>query len=188
MYFYVGSPTVELVKRVTENDSITVELISDVGFISILNQLSDMKNTNESCMEILALLSLLWVHLLRIVDIPQYKMEDKRCIRTKRMLIYIENHYQNQISLLDIASSACISQSEALHCFKYSLKTTPYKYLIETRLSKAAELLRSTNIPINEIAYRTGFQQQAYFGKCFKEKMQCTPTKYRKMKSVTKKC
>ncbi|MBO4311845.1 MAG: helix-turn-helix transcriptional regulator [Desulfovibrionaceae bacterium] len=79
----------------------------------------------------------------------------------------------------DLAKSACVSKSECLRCFKTILQTTPYKYLMDYRLSEATRLLKTTNHPIGEIAIMTGFNGQSYFGKCFKEKMGCSPSEYR---------
>lgn len=97
----------------------------------------------------------------------------------RKFLRYIETYYMYDISLEDMAASANVSKSEILRCFKTTLRTTPYKYLMDYRLQKAAELLTETDMPIGEIASRIGFGQQGYFGKRFKEKMGCSPGEYR---------
>lgn len=51
---------------------------------------------------------------------------------------------------------------------------------MEVRLAKAADLLAQTGLSVGEIASRTGFNQQSYFGKRFKEKTGMTPLEYRK--------
>ena len=58
----------------------------------------------------------------------------------------------------------------------FSCRTNDYY-----RLSKAARLLKETNLTVSEIAIQTGFNGQSYFGKCFREKMNCAPSEYRKM-------
>lgn len=72
--------------------------------------------------------------------------------------------------VVELAESAHVSKSECLRCFRKSLNTTPYKYLTEYRLSKAAALLRETDKPISDIAVNVGFGQPSHFGKCFREK------------------
>ncbi len=57
-------------------------------------------------------------------------------------LQYIEQHYQEEMTLETLAKSANVNKSECLRCFKTTLQTTPYKYLMEYRLSKAADLLK----------------------------------------------
>lgn len=57
---------------------------------------------------------------------------------------------------------------------------TPYRYLMEYRLSKAAERLRQTDVPIAIIAVESGFSHLSHFGKCFREKTGMSPSEYRK--------
>jgi DNA polymerase bacteriophage-type len=84
------------------------------------------------------------------------------------------------ISLESLAKSGNVGKSECLRCFKASLQTTPYKYLMECRLLKAAELLTTTDLPIGVISENVGFHQVSHFGKCFKEKTGYSPRDYRK--------
>ena len=49
-----------------------------------------------------------------------------------------------------------------------------------TKPEKSADLLAQTGLSVGEIASRTGFNQQSYFGKRFKEKTGMTPLEYRK--------
>ena len=83
------------------------------------------------------------------------------------------------MTLEKLAHSASISKSECLRCFRETLQTTPYRYLMDYRLSVAAKKLRETDDPVSAIAENCGFNQQSYFGKCFREKMGCTPSQYR---------
>lgn len=70
----------------------------------------------------------------------------------QKFLQYINEHYSEDISLDKLAASANVSKSECLRCFKESIQITPYKYLTEYRLSKAAELLKNTDESIGNIA------------------------------------
>lgn len=62
------------------------------------------------------------------------------------------------------------------------MQTTPYKYLTEYRLAKAAELLRSTDEPIGHIADSVGFLKSAISENALKEKTGLSPRAYRKNK------
>ncbi|MDO4301579.1 MAG: helix-turn-helix domain-containing protein [Clostridia bacterium] len=46
-------------------------------------------------------------------------------------------------------------------------------------MSKAADMLINTSKSIGEVAEATGFNQLSYFGKCFKDKMKCSPKEYK---------
>lgn len=102
--------------------------------------------------------------------------------RMRCFLQYVEAHYPEEITLEQLAQSAHVSKSECLRCFRVSLQTTPYQYLMEHRLSCAAWLLKETDRSIGDIAEQVGFHQVSHFGKCFKEKTGCTPSEYRNIK------
>ncbi len=107
--------------------------------------------------------------------------------RIKRMLLYIQEHYRNRISLREIAESASISERECLRCFSQNLNTTPFTYLTEYRIQKAAGELSQTNQAVTEIAYGCGFTGTSYFSKIFKKVMGCTPSEYRNSQKKIKK-
>ena len=99
--------------------------------------------------------------------------------RIKQMLLFIRQHYQERIALGEIAAAANISERECLRCFQQNLNTTPFTYLMEYRIRRAAAMLREKDASVTEIAYSSGFSGTSYFGKIFKEVMGCTPSAYR---------
>lgn len=101
--------------------------------------------------------------------------------RIKRMMTYIREHYRERISLEQIAEAASISERECLRCFQRNLNTTPFSYLLEYRIRRAAEELRETDRAVTEIAYDCGFGGSSYFAKTFKKQMECTPSQYREL-------
>ena len=99
--------------------------------------------------------------------------------RIKKMLLFIQEHFHDKISLAQIAESANISERECLRCFKQTLNTTPFTYLLEYRIRMAARMLSETDMPVTEIALACGFTGVSYLGKHFKMIMGCTPSEYR---------
>ena len=63
--------------------------------------------------------------------------------------------------------------------FKKYLKKTPTSFICELRLNYAANLLSTTDNPIIQIAYETGFDNLGYFFNKFKEYYNTTPSKFR---------
>lgn len=53
-------------------------------------------------------------------------------------------------------------------------------FIIETRMSKAAQLLRDTRLDIGEIARMVGYSDANYFAKAFRKQLGISPTVYRK--------
>lgn len=187
--FYFGSPADNTVAQVTENKNFPIFHIKDQkenrNVLDTLKKLTDLEQekTPLYVYEVLTTLCTLWLELCRIVTLPQ-ALSPKNVVeeRMTTFLRYIEQHFSESISLDALGQSAHVSKSECLRCFKSSLQTAPYQYLMEYRLSKAAELLRSTDAPISEIGNCVGFSQPSHFGKCFREKAGMSPSEYRKSK------
>lgn len=74
---------------------------------------------------------------------PSEKKPSEKVIRdgkrTKAMLQYIQVHYREEISLLQIAESAHICESECLRCFQNVIGRSPIQYVKQVRVQKAAK-------------------------------------------------
>ncbi len=103
----------------------------------------------------------------------------KAVSRCRIMIEYIMEYYQEQISLEDIASSCNVSESEALRCFRTSIQTTPFDYLINFRIQRAKKLLLTTDDTIRSIAAQVGMGNINYFNRVFKKRCGMTPSCYR---------
>ena len=104
-------------------------------------------------------------------------LEDERI---KTMLSYIQLHYEEKITTVQLAAQANISERECYRIFRNGLGTSPAEFVITTRLQKAQELLMDTRKSVFEIAQETGFDTSSYFCKLFKQKFHLTPNQYRK--------
>ena len=184
---FYGKPAQDFVENIVDNESISFyrfskDMNSHRAVFSILKKLSEleMNKTEFYTYEVLVLLSTLWLEMQKCMKLPVQQHKTVIYNRMQKILEYIEEHYGEKISLDALANSANISKSECLRCFKATLQITPYRYLLEYRLSKAAELLINTDEPISKIADQVGFSQISHFGKCFKEKTGCSPKDYRR--------
>lgn len=129
------------------------------------------------------LFSEIWMLLLdEIEEVEKEKKPGKHANqdRIQVMLSYIHQNYMEKITLEDIAGSASISKRECSRCFQKSIQKTPVEYLMEYRIDKAERLLVNTDDSIIEIALQTGFSNNAYFGKIFRQQKNVTPGIYRK--------
>ena len=185
--FYFGSPAAAFVERIAGKEDLPICCFSEEmawckPILSALARLADLENRKSEfyVYEVLCLLSALWLEVCRNIQVVGENPDTVTGVRMQKFLQYISEHYGEDISLDSLAKSANVSKSECLRCFKASLQTTPYKYLTEYRLSKAAELLKNSDEPIGTIADRVGFRQISHFGKCFKEKTGFSPRDYRK--------
>ncbi len=108
------------------------------------------------------------------------KNEHILLIRMQKMLSFINEYYSKDISLNDIAQSASISKSEASRCFQSYLNTSPVNYLLNFRVQKAMQLLRSSEMTVEAIALECRFGSAAYFCKIFRSRTGLTPKQYRR--------
>lgn len=123
----------------------------------------------------------LWILLLENLTFDQFENMGAVISRTRLQLMmqYVHAHYSENITLEDIARTANISKSTALHLFQNNLKLTPVKYLINYRLTQAALLLINTEEKIATISNNTGFNNVNHFCRTFKKTYKMTPTDYR---------
>lgn len=185
--FYPGSPAAKLNRSLTENRGISLivfhgQMPWQERILSLLTELVSLEEHKDQyyAYEVLTRLTQIWLLILKSIRIPEQSGDPIAVMRTKQSLRYIQENYMKDVSLEQLARSANISKSECLRCFRETLQTTPYRYLMDYRLSIASRLLKETEKPVSLIAEETGFHQQSYFGKCFKEKMGCSPATYRK--------
>lgn len=93
---------------------------------------------------------------------------------------YIHAHLDQEIKLADLANVAGISQFHFSRLFKQSMGISPHQYLIQQRVERAKQLLKSSKLAIAEIALQCGFNSQSHLGKSFREATGMTPNDYRK--------
>ncbi len=105
---------------------------------------------------------------------------DKYSHPIQKVLEYINLHLGDQISNEDLAVSANMSISHLAKVFKKETGETMTQYIAHMRCKKAANLLKKTDLPIQEISSYVGYSDNNYFVKVFKKNYAMTPTEFRK--------
>ncbi|MBP1754289.1 MAG: AraC family transcriptional regulator [Firmicutes bacterium] len=159
-------------------DAAILKLLNET---SILDQYKDGRNDLAIHIKICIVWEMLQSIFAQAFDTkPSLGINSIHQERTKRMLSFIQEHYDEKIVVDDIAASADISRSECFRCFRTQVRNKPIEYLNEYRLAQAAKRLMATSKSISEIAQECGFDHQSYFGKQFKARYHMTPAAYRK--------
>lgn len=83
------------------------------------------------------------------------------------------------LNMQKLARSLPMGYSKFRKIFKQSTGHSPHQYQLDLRIDKARELLKTTVLHINEIAYQSGFDSVFYFSKLFRKKVGLSPTEYR---------
>lgn len=98
----------------------------------------------------------------------------------KMMIVYMEDHYQEVISLYDLAEYVNISRSYVSDIFKKEMNQTVVEYLNNYRIAMARIMLEENpEIKAAEIGKHCGFENPSYFSKVFKKIVGLTPIEYR---------
>lgn len=98
----------------------------------------------------------------------------------QKIIDYIEEHYQNPVSLDDLAEHVQLSKEYMCTLFKQSMQQTIMHYLLTVRISRARIfLIQYPEKKVLEIAHMCGFESPSYFGKVFKKEVGTPPEIYR---------
>ncbi|OJJ21612.1 hypothetical protein BKI52_13950 [marine bacterium AO1-C] len=88
---------------------------------------------------------------------------------------FMEANYDKPLKVEDYAYLTGKSISTFRREFKTRFDTTPQKWLMDKRLTKAHEMLISSEISVTQVALETGYENVSHFIKEFKKKYQMTP-------------
>lgn len=100
--------------------------------------------------------------------------------RLHRARQFVEDNYDRQIRLDDMAAAAFMSSAHFLRQFKQQFEITTYQYLTECRLQAARKLLLETDTAITDIVFASGFGNRSAFSRLFKERCGLSPLEYRR--------
>lgn len=113
----------------------------------------------------------------REYEAPHFGSSQDEYIRLS--IEYIQQHYVDDIALGDAAENLGITQSYLSRLFKSHTSYTFLEYLTCYRLRQAVKLLDDRSLKINEVAFKTGFQDHGYFTQLFRRYMGLTPRQFR---------
>lgn len=171
-----GTGSAEVVEKSSESDP----LVSSVG-MALLAELGAEAPGGRLYAESLA--NVLAVHLLRHYTAAgggARRFAGGLSGRTlRRVLDYIADNYELDLSLEDLAREAGMSTFHFAREFKRATGTTPHQHLIKLRIEGAKSLLADGEISLAEVGLRSGFSHQSHFTRLFRKLTGTTPQSYR---------
>lgn len=140
----------------------------------------DEKKPDFYELDITICLQSMWRLLLEHITYePQASRENSlEYDRIKKILSYIEENYQNKITLNDIAGHIHLCESECTRLFKRHMNTTLFAFLQEYRIERSLEFLQA-DLPVSAVADKAGFSDPNYYSKVFAKIKGCSPREYR---------
>lgn len=112
-------------------------------------------------------------------DAGQKKINSSSKRNAQDIREYIDNHYQEHITLTKISRKFYIDKYYLSRIFKQQFNQTVTSYINLVRITKAKRLLRFTNHSISNIAQQVGIADTNYFTRMFKKSENMTPSEYR---------
>ncbi|MDY7223972.1 response regulator transcription factor [Halalkalibacterium halodurans] len=168
IYFILwGEVEEELFTQLEQKVQETLQLMVVQSYERLTGELCDLPQSFQRCKE----------KVYNLVEVSQI---------VKRAEQYMNAHfYQSSLSLETVADSLQVSSAYLSRLFKEQLGITFTHALTKLRIKRAIQLLHSTNLTINEISEKVGYETQHYFSTAFKKVMGVSPNRYRKGKVVS---
>jgi len=159
--------------------------------LAILNSVFKLQNDDRPCeIQTVQLLLKLWQIMYENMETDNAGQNRRTDIRDQArlqiMLQYIQDHYQKNVSLEELARAVSLSKSSILNIFSKYVFISPIDYVIHYRLKRAAGLLETTEKTVSAVAGDVGFENTGYFCRKFKEVFSLTPSQYRKARNQSR--
>ena len=138
---------------------------------------------NHSDASVIHLIGHGYLFLDRLVQSSAGRQEGRerrlRDFYIKEALVFIDRNYQRDISIEEIAEVCGLNRSYFGKIFRDAVGKSPQEFLISYRMTKAAELLKLTELSINDISNAVGYPNQLHFSRAFKKTYGIPPRQWR---------
>ena len=104
---------------------------------------------------------------------------DKDLLIPQDILDYINEHFNEKISLSDLSQRCFYNPAYFSRLFKKAFNMSFTDYIMDLRLKRCCELLKKSDYTIDKIIEECGFSDRNTFYERFKNKYGCTPSEYR---------
>jgi AraC-like DNA-binding protein len=148
----------------------------------VLNLIQEIENKSEYYHNFMTgILVSLFAEIYRnfyVSKTPLLEYDHENFKRIQPSLEFIANHYQNEMSIDQLARLSCCSTSHFRRLFVSALHVSPQEYIIQFRIKMAASLLRNTDRKIITISHDVGFASISSLNRNFKRIMKMTPKQW----------
>lgn len=135
-----------------------------------------LQNNNPESMPVMAGMAFELLNRLSMFKIRT----DRKSLLFQMVKSRLSSDFRRAVKVSSLAEEFNISVITLERMFKKELNTTPAKYRISRKISRAQELLEHSNLSTKEIAYELGYCHQFHFSNEFRRVTGTSPDKYRK--------
>jgi AraC family transcriptional regulator of arabinose operon len=108
------------------------------------------------------------------------RMRAQSLINFQRCRIYVEEHAKTLSGLQALASAVHLDPRYICRLFKRHHYLSPHRYIIARRMSRASELLSTTEWTVKTVAMEVGYDDPLHFSRVFARYFRCAPSEFRK--------
>src|SRR5688572_3587151 len=108
---------------------------------------------------------------------PSVYLKPHESVRSARR--FVDQHYNTPITIEQLSREAALSPYYFIRLFRRVYRQTPHQYLVQQRIAKAKELLRTSDMPITDICAEVGFESLGSFSALFSKVAGISPSAYR---------
>jgi AraC family transcriptional regulator len=98
----------------------------------------------------------------------------------RRLRDFIDAHLTQPLTLGDLAEVACLSEFHLARMFRASFGLPPAAWIAQQRLDRARTLLRTTTLPLEQVALRCGYANSSHLSHRFRAALGATPSAFRR--------
>ena len=160
-----------------ENQPLFISTSDENGWLEILKDIFIHRESELYCIgkiyELFAYMTANSINKLSYETNPQLEY-------VKKTIKYIQLKYSEALHMDDIAEACGLNRSYLSRLFKEATGQSVQQYLITYRLKKATELMKETNLSLQDISLAVGYTDIFTFSKAFKKNFGTSPSNYRK--------
>ena len=151
-------------------------------FVSLLTDLYNLAATSDYIrdMRINEKLGTLLTLLMEQSWHPESVTVSRKRMELAAVKEYLDEHFTEKIMLEELAEKFFINKFYLSKIFKETYGTTVNNYLISKRITRAKQLLRFTDMTVDEIGVAVGMADANYFSRMFRKVEGSSPREYRK--------
>lgn len=157
---------------------------SDIAYINLINEIYNCADSNDHIKD-MTIYNKLSELIYTIMSETVYSDSVKRSLYDPdKIKEYLDSNYTDDISLDDISKHFYINKFYLTRLFKDKYGITINNYINEKRITKSKELLRFSDMNIENIGNAVGISDANYFSRLFKKIEGITPKQYKQMWNV----
>lgn len=162
--------------------TISVKLTSRISErIGLFEEILNTLQTGEDVEDLRYASSLLHYFLASMRYLKQYRRAngDTSIDIVEQAIHYMRENIEQHIAMDDVLHYVGYSQSHFTSLFKRKKGMSPLSYLNRLKVEYACKLLQTTDLRVNQICFKVGFEDPLYFSRLFSKVMGMSPIKFR---------